>query len=255
MILFLRYLDSMVTAIILKDVRRVLLALALLSLSLPACPQNRKIQNRPFLDDRVWHYGFLLGVNLQDIELENNGLPYMDEQGMEYWYSTMPEYTPGLSVGILGEYKLSDNMSLRMIPTMHFGDKKLVFCEQKSGSRTEQYLKSTLLSIPFDLKVAPLRFNNNRPYFVAGLAPTFDLTRSKGDTFLLKGRDCLFEIGMGCDLYYQYFKLIPELKFCFGLYDIHEKSRTDLRDLSLLKYSNSIDRAYSRMIVLSLYFE
>ncbi len=218
--------------------------------------QERKIQNRPFLDDRVWHYGFLLGIHYQDLVPENNGLPFVNEQGYaEYWYSTVPEYIPGFSVGILGEYKLSDYVSIRMIPTMHFGDRKLVFREQISGKVTEQYLKSTLFSVPFDLKISPLRFNNSRPYVVAGLAPTLDLTRSKGEACLLKGNDYMFEIGMGCDFYYQFFKLIPEIKFCFGMKDVHETTRKDLKDLSLLKYSNSVDKAMSRMIVLSLYFE
>lgn len=236
--------------------KRVFLLLAGLALSLPALSQERKIQNRPFLDDRIWHYGFVLGINCQDLQLENNGLPFINEQGRaEYWYATVPEYTPGFSVGILGEYKLSDFVSFRMIPTMYFGDRKLVFREQTSGKIEEQYLKSTLLSVPFDLKFSPIRFNNYRPYVVTGLAPTFDLTRTKGEAFLLKSKDCMFEIGMGCDFYYQFFKLIPEIKFCFGMQDVHEKSRKDLKDLSLLKYSNSIDKAMSRMIVLSLYFE
>lgn len=244
-----------VTGMIVK-LQKIILPIFILMLSFPAFSQEQKIQNRPFLDDRIWHYGFLLGMNCQDLALENNGMPFVNEQGIaEYWYSTVPEYIPGFSVGILGEYKLSDNVSLRIIPTMYFGDRKLVFREQTTGLTTEQYLKSTLLSVPFDLKISPLRFNNCRPYIVTGLAPTIDLTRSKGEAFMLKGRDSMFEIGMGCDLYYQFFKLIPEIKFCFGLKDIHEKSRKDLRDFSLLKYSNSVDKAMSRMIVLSLYFE
>lgn len=234
----------------------IFLFLAGVGLFSPALSQERKIQNRPFLDDRIWHYGFVLGVNCQDLILENSGLPFINEHGgAEYWYSTAPQYIPGFSVGVLGEYKLSDYVSFRVIPTMHFGDRKLVFREQTSGLSEEQYLKSTLLSVPFDLKISPIRFNNYRPYVVAGLAPTFDLTRSKGEAFLLENRDCMFEIGMGCDFYYQFFKLIPEIKFCFGLNDIHERSRSDLKDLSLLKYSNSVNKALSRMIVLALYFE
>jgi len=119
----------------------------------------------------------------------------------------------------------------------------------------EQYIKSTYLSIPVDLKINALRFNNYRPYVITGLAPTFDLTVKKGKELLVKPSDLLFEIGMGLDLYYPFFKMIPELKFCFGLNSIIEQYRTDLSDASLLKYSNSINSMYSRMIVLTLYFE
>lgn len=218
--------------------------------------QERKIQNRPFLDDRVWHYGFLVGVNIQDLSLANNGNAYVNQNGgVEYWYADVPEYTPGFSVGVLGELKANDRLSVRLIPTMHFGDKKVVFKEQRSGKVVEQYVKSTYMSVPIDLKINASRFNNYRPYVVTGLAPTVDLTVKKGKEILVKRTDLMFEIGMGLDLYYPFFKMIPELKFCFGLDNVLEKTRNDLTDGSLLKYSQSLDKAQSGMIVLTLYFE
>lgn len=217
--------------------------------------QERKIQNRPFLDDRVWHYGFLVGLNIQDLSLANNGLPYINNGLVEYWYADVPEYTPGFSVGVLGELKANDWLSVRIIPTMHFGDKKVVFKEQRSGKVAEQYVKSTYLSVPFDLKISAARFNNYRPYVVTGLAPTVDLTVKKGKELLVKRTDVMFEVGMGLDLYYPFFKMIPELKFCFGLNNILDNNRTDLKDASLLRYSDALDKAQNSMIVLTLYFE
>ena len=60
---------------------------------------------------------------------------------------------------------------------------------------------------------------------------------------------------MGCDIYLKFFKLIPELKFNFGLLDIIEKTRNDLTDKSLMKFTQSIDRGVSRSISLTFYFE
>ena len=218
--------------------------------------QERKIQNRPYLDDRVWHYGFLIGFNIQDLHLANNGLPYINQLGIpEYWYADVPEYTPGFSVGVLGEMKANDWLSVRFIPTMHFGDKKVVFKEQRTGKVVEQYVKSTYMSVPIDLKISAARFNNYRPYIVTGMAPTVDLTVKKGKELLVKRSDIMFEVGMGLDLYYPYFKMIPELKFCFGLKNILDNNRTDLKDASLLKYSSALDGAQNSMIVLTLYFE
>ena len=71
----------------------------------------------------------------------------------------------------------------------------------------------------------------------------------------MKPMDCYLEVGMGCDVYLPFFKLIPELKFCFGLADILQKDRSDLIDASLHKFTKSVDEARSRMIVLTLYFE
>ena len=218
--------------------------------------QERKIQNRPYLDDRIWHYGFLVGFNVQDLRLANNGLAYINQNHEpEYWYADVPEYTPGFSVGVLGELKANDWLSVRIIPTMHFGDKKVVFKEQRSGKFVEQYVKSTYLSVPFDLKISAARFNNYRPYVVTGLAPTLDLTVKKGKELLVRKTDVMFEVGMGLDLYYPFFKMIPELKFCLGLNNILDRNRTDLKDASLLKYSDALDKAQNGMIVLTLYFE
>lgn len=237
----------------------IMLALVLLAPITGAgrlCAQERKIQNRPFLDDRVWHYGFLVGINIQDLRLANNGTAYVNENhGVEYWYADAPEYTPGFSVGVLGELKANDWLSVRIIPTMHFGDKKVVFKEQRSGKVAEQYIKSTYLSVPFDLKISAARFNNYRPYVITGLAPTVDLTVKKGKELLVKKSDVMFEVGMGVDLYYPFFKMIPELKFCFGLNNILDNNRTDLKDASLLRYCNGLDKVQNSMIVLTLYFE
>ena len=174
---------------------------------------------------------------------------------MEYWYADVASYTPGFSVGILGELKLSDNLALRIIPTMYFGDKQTVYSEQLSGNKKEQIIKSTYMAVPFDLKINAPRFNNYRPYIMTGISPMVDLTVKKQKEMLVRRFDCMFEVGLGMDLYYPFFKLIPELKFCFGLSDILVKERDDLTDKTLLKYTNSMSSVQNRMIVLTLYFE
>ena len=52
-----------------------------------------------------------------------------------------------------------------------------------------------------------------------------------------------------------FFKLNPELKFCFSLLDVLEKNRNDLLDENYKKFTESIDKAVAKMIVLSFYFE
>ena len=171
------------------------------------------------------------------------------------WFADVPEYSPGFTVGVLGELYLNQFLSLRLVPTLHFGDKKVVFREQASGEEHSQSMKSAYLSVPVDLKFSAERFNNYRPYAVLGLSPTYDLSVKKSRPLLVKPFDCYIEVGLGCDLYLPFFKLIPELKFCFGLSNILEKNRTDLTDKSLMKFTESIGKVKSRMIVLTFYFE
>ena len=232
----------------------VLLFMALLPQTLFA--QERKVQNRPYIDMRRWHYGFLFGLHVQDLEFTNNGYIHTLEDGtQESWFADVAAYSPGFSVGVLGELYLTQYLALRFVPTMHFGDKQVYFREQLGGEVGTQIIKSTYLSLPVDVKYAAQRFNNYRPYLVAGLAPMIDLTVKKQKALLVRNLDLALEVGFGCDFYLPFFKLIPELKFSFSPLNTLQKSRDDLLDANYLKYTASVDKAMSKMITLSLYFE
>ena len=170
-----------------------------------ACAQPRKVMNRPYIDQRPFHYGFHAGLHVQDIEFENNG--YIDANGNQ-WFADVPNYDPGFSVGILGELKLHNNIALRVIPSMHFGEKNTWFYNQTTGEHQIQNMKSTYISIPIDLKFTAERFNNYRPYVMCGVNPMYDLTVKKQRNLLLRPFDCFIEVGLGCDFYLPYFKCI-----------------------------------------------
>lgn len=215
--------------------------------------QERKVQNRPYLDQRRLHYGFLFGFHIQDMEMTNNG--YVDPETGERWYADVDNYNPGFSVGVLGELRLNTHFALRLSPTIHFGQKRVMFHEQASGNEDTQSLKSTYITVPIDIKFSAPRYNNFRPYFIGGVSPAIDLTSRKHGALLLKPMDVYLELGMGCDIYLPYFKLNPELKFCFGLANILQKDRSDLIDNSLRKFTESLDGGHSKLIVLTLNFE
>jgi hypothetical protein len=218
--------------------------------------QERKVQNRPYIDMRRWHYGFLVGTHFQDIEFTNNASIHTTEEGtQEAWFADVASYTPGFSVGVLGELRMTEHVALRFVPTMHFGDKAVTFREQQSGAMEWQAIKSTYLTVPVEVKYSAQRFNNYRPYVLAGLAPMLDLTVKRQRALLVQRADVAVEVGLGCDFYLPFFKLIPELKFCFGLSDILVKDRSDLTDKNLLKYTQALDKATNRMMVLTFYFE
>ena len=224
----------------------------LLMLPLLAMAQERKVQNRPYIDFRRLHYGFFFVLHAQDMELANNG--FVTENG-EQWYADVSAYNPGFSVGVLADLRINTYMALRLIPTLHFGEKHVVFREYNSGNRERQQIKSTYFSLPLDIKLSAQRFNNYRPYLMAGISPMLDMTVKKQRQLLVKNFDFMVEVGMGCDFYMPFFKLNPELKFCFSLLDVLEKNRNDLLDENYKKFTESIDKAVAKMIVLSFYFE
>ena len=228
--------------------------------------QRRKVQNKPYIDLRTLHYGISIGLNAQDIELENMGPQtiVMDDG------TAMPAnilcdadiWNPGFSVGVLAELRLHQHFALRVTPTMHFGSKRLVFrnlldlSEGGKPHESTQDLKNTYLSVPIDLKFSAQRFNNYRPYILAGVAPMVNLTGKDQDYVQLKRYDMMLEVGLGCDFYLPFFKLIPELKFCYGLSDVLDKEHVnELTDVNKRAFAQSVTSARTKMFVLTLYFE
>lgn len=232
---------------------RTTLVLLALALSVAAIAQERKIQNKPFIDERRFHYGFFVGVHDQELKLKNNGM--LNDATGDQWVSENDTQNFGFSVGILGEWRISKWLGLRISPALHFGSKHLKFRNLNTGETQTQNLKSTYIGLPVLLKVAAPRFNNFRPYVIAGVQPMLDLTAGKHGLIQTKPFGVNIEAGLGCDIYLPFFKLIPELKFSFGLADMLKRKRTDLIDNSLRVYTESTLSAHSNMVILSFYFE
>ena len=228
--------------------------------------QDRQVQHKPYIDLRPMHFGILVGMHLQDLEFDQTGPFQMeDENGVmqsHYIMCDADRWAAGFSVGVLGELRLTNNFSLRVTPTMHFGAKHLTLLNMKEKDETGQLIKktqdmkNTYVSLPIDLKFAAPRWNNMRPYVMAGINPMINLTGGDQDMIRIKRFSTMAEVGLGCDFYLPFFKLIPELKFCFGLSDVLDKNHVnELRDANLRAYAGSVSGAQSKMIVLTFYFE
>jgi hypothetical protein len=214
---------------------------------------NDKVLNRPYADMRRWHLGFSVGVHTEDLQFTNNGMVTDDGQT---WFAEQPSFSPGFCVNGLVDFRLNNYFSVRISPGMYFGNKEITMRDNTSDERQKVNIKSAYVVVPIDLKYASLRLHNTRPYVTAGVMPAFDVTKKRRDLLQLTNSDVYLTAGFGLDLYLPYFKLIPELKFCFGLADVLRHDRPDLEDdPTSLKYTQSIKKAVSRMVVLTFYFE
>ncbi len=241
-----------------------IICLTLLPVALLA--QERTVQNRPYTDLRDFHFGVLVGTHLQDLEFVNVGpqtITNDDGTTQQVIVSTdQDRWDAGFNVGVLAELRLSTHFQLRVAPAMYFGARHIMFRNysllKENGAPTErrQDLKTAYVSSAFDLIAAAPRFNNHRPYVIAGLNPMVNLSGKGNDYLKLKKFDAFLEVGVGCDFYLPYFKLRPELKFMYGLTNcLNTNHDKDIRDKSMLPYTNSVNSARSKMIVLTFYFE
>ena len=246
--------------------KRFFLMLTLLLTALLVNGQERKVQYKPYVDLRPMHFGILVGMNLQDIEFENVGPQTVTLEDGTLMQQTIvcdeDRWNSGFSVGVMADLRLGTHLNLRFSPTMHFGAKHLIFhnltqrTPEDRPTETRQDLKNTYISLPLDLKFSAQRWNNYRPYLIAGVNPMLNLSGKDQEYIRLKRMDTFLEIGMGCDFYLPFFKLIPELKFCYSLRDALDHGHADeLMDVNKRLYTNAVTSGHSKMIVLTFYFE
>ena len=246
--------------------RSILLLAVILVGSLSGFAQQRKVQHKPYIDLRPLHFGIVVGTHLQDIEFENVGpQTIVDEEGNVSEHLIVADadkWNPGFSVGVLAELRLHENFALRFSPSMYFGAKHLTFLNLKDMDengrphKVTQDLKNTYVGLPVDIKFSAPRFNNYRPFISAGVSGMINLTGGGEDYVSLKRFTTMVQVGLGCDFYLPFFKLIPELKFCYGLGNSLDTNHiNELRDANRRAYAGSVSNAQSKMIMLSFYFE
>lgn len=248
-----------------NKLRYIFLA-ALLAVVAASWAQERKVENRPYTDLRPFHFGVVAGMHLQDLELNNVGpMVLTDGDGNSvnsYVAVDQDRWDPGFQVGVLGEARLGTHFAFRVAPMMMFGNRHLTFQNftkpDDKGVPTEerQNLKSVYIAGVMDVIFAAKRFNNHRPYMLAGVTPVLNLTSRDNDYLRLKQSDVFLTVGFGIDMYLPFFKLRPELKFMYGLSNSLDMGHADrLKDVNMQAYARSVDRAHSKMICLSFYFE
>ena len=149
----------------------------------------------------------------------------------------------------------------RLAPALYFGSRHISFHNMDTTapdsllSRT-QNMKTVYISCAMDLIFAAKRFNNHRPYVMAGLNPTINLSGNNDDYIRLKRYDLFLEAGIGCDFYLPFFKLRPELKFMYSLTNSFDRNHaSQLKDKTVLPYAMSVNKAHSKLIVLTFHFE
>lgn len=240
----------------------ITMALCLLHM-LPSAAQT--VENRPYTDLRPFHLGILVGTHLQDLEFVNVGPQVVtDADGNQHTYlitTDQNSWDQGFNVGVLGEARLSDYFSFRMAPALYFGTRHIAFHNMEDNApdtllQNSQSLKTVYISCALDFILASKRNGNHRPYMMAGLNPVINLSGKDDDIIKLKRYDLFLEAGIGCDFYLPFFKLRPELKFMYGLTNSLDTNHpAELRDANLRPYASSVNKARSKMIVLTFYFE
>lgn len=238
------------------------LLLTLLVAATAWAQDNDKVLNRLYADQKPIHFGFSVGLNFQDLNITNNG--FVTEDG-ESWFADIPDHSPGFCVNVLADLRLSRYFNLRFSPGMYFGNKVVMFnnalpvaedVADPARRHQRQNVKATYVVLPLELKYSSLRYHNLRPYFLGGVLGAIDVAKEHNEQLKLKNTNLMLTVGFGCDIYLPYFKLCPEVKFCFGLRNLLDKNRPDLQDNpEMMRFTQSVDKVKDNMVVVTFYFE
>lgn len=249
------YFKHCINQIILKTNKTYILLfiLILCKITSPVHAQSYKqVQNLPYSDQKIYHLGFYVGLNTQDLMMKNTGTPASNG---EVWHGDIPSYSPGFSVGFIADRYINQYLNVRVAPGLHFGEKKFTYREQSSGEKYSKALRTNYLSIPLHLKFSGGRMHNARPYFLFGGYGSWAISNKKDEAIRFKDMDYGLDFGVGCNIYLPMFKLCPELRFSLGLTDIVKKDNSDLTDMDMLKYRDAVKSGKTRMISLIFNFE
>lgn len=229
-------------------IRHFLFALCLLP-SL-AMAQNKRLRNQPKYDTRPLHFGFSLGLNYTDLFIRKYDLSQVPG-----YYAVRSEVNPGYTIRIVSDLRLHENLSLRFVPGFAATVRYLYFevDDRFTGLRTEVFreVESAYIELPFELKFRGDRVNNHRWYVLTGIKHNIDLA-SKQDVeddefFKLKRHDFGYELGVGIDIYFEYFKFSPQIVATFG--------QTDLLVQDGTKLIEGISRLQTRALLINFTFE
>jgi hypothetical protein len=206
-------------------------------------------------DSKPFRFGFSLGLNAFDFDIQNS------EKVIDgnVYQADVSNLKPGFSVGVITDMLLSRYLNLRFTPTLHFGERELNYgyVGMAEADRFTQNIPSVPISFPLYLKYSSERYGNIRPYLIGGGGIYFDLGQKKDEPIYLRTFDVFAEFGVGCDIYFSFFKLAPELKFALGFNDMFVPldERAATLNPNDEKKSLAISKLSSRLITLTFNFE
>jgi len=232
-------------------------------LVVPATAQQG--QNRPYVDDKLFHFGFQLGMNFSTFGITDTEEPIVNPitGAEEIYHARVSSVLPGFHVGFVTDLRLCKYLNLRFCPGMQFTSRTITY-RTESGNAVQGSLgngaKMSVLAmpvyLPLYLKWSAEREGNYRPYVLAGGGASFNVSRDREKPVLLNMMDYFCEIGFGVDLYFRWFKFCPELTYRIGFANqlAPVAGRMELAPQDFF-YTNSISRMTSHCICLTFNFE
>lgn len=224
------------------------------------------------IDDDWFNWGFQFQYIVSEYKLtkkQNWRQQFLDPETGQYVTDELNAISsptsPGFGIGFVLNTNLHKNIDMRFTPSLVFNDRLVRYDYIPTASdpmftheRTvEKKVQATMVDFPVGFKVKSDRLMNFRAYMLGGLKYSVDLASSKKtndvnassiDKLLKNKKGFLsYEAGLGFDIYFEYFKMSPEVKVSYSFNDILK------HDIN--PYASPIEKAKLRHFTFSLFFE
>ena len=205
--------------------KKFLLLIVLLITVQPVSAQlfsKEKVLNNENFDKPRLSYGYYLGFNVYDYNIDY----VTDVKDVQVLKST------GLNVGLVGNIRINDYIDIRLEPGLVISRRELNYSntffngisyEEKDLSRE---IQSTFVHIPLLIKFSTKRVNNIKPFIVGGVSTALNLSSQENNpddnsknTFRVTKNNLYYELGIGIDLYLEWFKFTPSIRGVFSMQD------------------------------------
>ncbi|MGB4774989.1 MAG: PorT family protein [Daejeonella sp.] len=222
------------------------------------------------IDDEPYHFGFTFQYVSSDFKVlkkENWRDPFLDPMDQSlvkgFLYNISAPVSPGFGLGLVTDLRVGTHADIRFTPALVFSDRLVDYHyvadveDRDPANYTQRKIQATVIDFPLGIKIKSDRRKNFRAYLIGGAKYSLDIVSKKktDDAILILQEKFLknnkniwwYEVGVGFDLYLEYFKLSPELKLSNSFKSVLKPENNP--------YSAPIDKLFLRNLQFSLYFE
>lgn len=213
-------------------------------------------------DENDLSFGFSFQYILQDYKIIKKPdwrTPFFDPELKRDLTSPLTSISsrssPGFTVGFITRYRLTEHIEARTTPALVFADRELNYTFENPLDNTNRQVQTTTIDVPLLLKLRSNRINNFRAYILGGVKYSMAVGKGQVDEneALLQRKIrnkrgfASYEAGFGCDIYFEFFKMSPEIKVGNSFGNVLIAENTPL--------SNPISKLFLHSIMFSLHFE
>ncbi|MEN2399722.1 porin family protein [Flavobacterium sp. MC2016-06] len=195
------------------------------------------------------YFGYYLGLNSFDFKFDYKNPTQNDIQVKK---------TTGFNVGVVADLRLQEYINLRFEPGLYYTKRDLYFPGLSTENDYLREVNSTYIHFPLLVKFSALRTGNIRPYIEGGMSTTLNLSsnaKSMDDNFQQKFRvkqwTAAYELGIGIDIFTEYFIFSPSVRGMFGI--TNELIRDNPAN-GPSPWTDNIDSMKSRAILINFTF-